>query len=214
MIGGTAIARIFIAGPYCLVRNGLKLLIEKHSDLTVVGEAANDVTTVERISRLRPDVLLLDIALLRLDGIAVLQRLCDLQVGVKTVLLTETVTPDCVRCAVSLAARGVVLKDDSADVLISAIHRVAQGEYWLNRETMSQILSAAKQRNDALTERELTIVGEITTGSSNAQIAERLHISEHTVKRHLANIYAKMNVSSRLELAMVAASQVHRTAAA
>jgi DNA-binding NarL/FixJ family response regulator len=206
--------RIVVAEPHVLCRAGLKLLLEKNSDLSVVGEAADDIAAVKQTCALCPDVLLLDLTLLRLNELVTLRRLSDLQFAVKTVLLAETVTPNCVRCAVSLAARGIVLKNDSADVLSRAICQVAQGEYWFDRTTMSRILSATREPKTELTERELSIVAEITAGSSNALIAERLHISEYTVKRHLANIYAKMNVSTRLELAMVAVNQTPRKAAA
>ncbi len=200
--------RIVIGDGLALFRSGLKRLLEDEVDLAVVGEACDGMETIESVRRCVPDILLLDIAIPRLSGIDVLGQLAELQPQLKTILLAEAIDEEQLRDALRLGARGVVLKSSPVELLIKSIRVVCSGQYWFDRATLADCSTARNGDNrsssPALTPRELEIVSEIMAGSSNARIATKLQISEETVKRHLANIYAKLGLSTRLELALFA----------
>lgn len=197
---------IVIADDHAFVRDGLKKLLEEQTDLRVIGEAADGPQTVEVTIRLIPDILLLDIAMPGLDGLEVLQRIADLRNSVRTVLLTAAIDTAQIVQAVRLGARGVLLKTAATSTIVECIRGVAKGEYWLEQKTLSQLLASQTQQSPdyGLTLREREIVREIASGSSNRDIAKKFGIAEPTVKRHLANIFDKIGVSTRLELAVVA----------
>jgi len=200
--------RIVIAEPCALLRCGIKRLLEDEGDLTVVAEAVSSSEAIEYTRRLRPDVLLLDLAWWNFNGMDPLRAIGVLRSEVKTVLLGGALEDKQVQSALELGVRGVVGKGSSPEFLIKSIRAVATGEYWFDR---ASLVSASRMKTAAartvaptLTPRETEIVVEIIAGNSNVQIASKLHISEETVKRHLANIYAKLGVCNRLQLAMFA----------
>jgi len=208
--------RILIADDHRMFREGLRRLLQTEAGFEIVGEATDGEETLEMTSRLRPDVLLLDVAMPRLSGLEVLRQLPDLT-AVHVLLLTAAIDKEEILQALQSGARGVVMKDFGAEVLVRAIRAIVRGEFWVERSTMAdwmdQLRTAqSRQTKLHLTSRELEIVAEISAGATNREIATRFGISEETVKRHLSNVFDKVGVSNRLELALYAIS--HKIVAA
>jgi len=200
--------RIAIADDHPIFRDGLKRLLESEPGFKVVGEGADGVEATRLVREVRPDVLLLDIAMPRLDG---LETLTTLEVeSTRVILLTAAVEPAELLQAVQLGARGVVLKESATRQLIDGIHRVMEGKYLIGTELADDLAQAVRHavpqrpRQYGLTAREFEIVSAIVAGQSNRDIAEHLSISLQTVKHHLTSIFDKTGVSTRLELALFA----------
>jgi DNA-binding NarL/FixJ family response regulator len=200
------IVRIVIADDHSLVRNGLRRILETEPDFKVVGEASDGDEALECIRKLSPNVLLLDLAMPRTDGLQVLRQLRLMQHEVNVVILTAAIDRNQINEAVRLGAHGVVMKTSAIDVLIKSIRVVMDGQYWLDRSTLAEIVRTPTPSDTkfGLTDRELQLVALISAGGSNKEIAETLGITEATVKRHLANVFDKTGVSTRLELAVFA----------
>ncbi|HST10126.1 MAG TPA: response regulator transcription factor [Terriglobales bacterium] len=211
--------RIVIADDHPIFRDGLRRLLEAEPGLKVVGEASDGNDAVKLARQLKPDVMLLDLAMPRQPG---LEALRDLSTGgangVKVILLTAAAEKHQIVEALQLGARGVVLKDSATQLLLKSIHTVMAGEYWVGREAVSNLVQylrtqlqasheESRQKKFGLTPRELEIVSAVVAGYSNKEIAEYFKISEDTVKHHLSNIFDKLGVSTRLELALFAVNQ-------
>src|SRR5579864_6577517 len=213
--------RIVIADDHPIFRDGLRRLLEAEPDLKVLGEASDGAEAVKLARQLKPDILLLDLAMPKHPG---LEALRELSVGtpganpVRVILLTAAAEKGQIVEALQLGARGVVLKDSATQLLLKAIHTVMAGEYWVGRESVSNLVQylrtlvqssgeEARQKKFGLTPRELEIVSAVVAGYSNKEIAEYFKISEDTVKHHLSNIFDKLGVSTRLELALFAVNQ-------
>lgn len=207
--------RVLIADDHPLFRSGLRALLQSTPDLEIVGEATNGMEALELVSRLAPEILILDLAMPVKPGLEVLRELEGARVEVRVVVLTASIERPQIVEALRLGARGVVLKDSATELLIECIGRVRAGEYWVGRDRISDVIGYLLQgepplpeptpaRKFGLTPRELEIVGAIVGGSGNRDIARQLGISQDTVKHHLTNIFDKVGVSSRLELALFA----------
>jgi two-component system, NarL family, nitrate/nitrite response regulator NarL len=211
--------RIVIADDHPIFRDGLRRLLEAEPGLKVIGEASDGNDAVKLARQLKPDVMLLDLAMPRQPG---LEALRDLSTGgangVKVILLTAAAEKHQIVEALQLGARGVVLKDSATQLLLKSIHTVMAGEYWVGREAVSNLVQylrtqlqasheESRQKKFGLTPRELEIVSAVVAGYSNKEIAEYFKISEDTVKHHLSNIFDKLGVSTRLELALFAVNQ-------
>jgi two-component system nitrate/nitrite response regulator NarL len=214
--------RIVIADDHPIFRDGLRRLLEAEPDLKVLGEASDGAEAVRLARQIKPDILLLDLAMPKHPG---LEALRDLSTGanststpVRVILLTAAAEKSQIVEALQLGARGVVLKDSATQLLLKAIHTVMSGEYWVGRESVSNLVQylrtlvqsssdEARQKKFGLTPRELEIVAAVVAGYSNKEIAEYFKISEDTVKHHLSNIFDKLGVSTRLELALFAVNQ-------
>lgn len=206
--------RIAIADDHAIVLHGLKRLLDGEPEFQVVGCCANgqDALTAARGGGV--DVLLLDVRMPGLSGIDVLRTMSHERLKVPTILLTAAVSDADAVEGLRLGARGIVLKESSPDSLLECIRRVARGEQWIDSETMSRAVDAMARRESyasdasrALTARELEIVRMIAQGLRNKAIAERLSISEGTVKIHLHNVYEKLGLDGRLELMLHAQKQ-------
>lgn len=203
--------RVVVADDHAMFREGLCKLIEADGDITVVGQATNGLECLELLAKSRPDVLLLDLKMPEKDGLEVLSDLGGKDAEIRTILLTASEDEKDFVEAVRRGAKGVVLKQAASESLLEGIRKVHRGEMWIDQrvvagvmEAMSKPGSAPSQQRSLLTERELEISTLITEGMRNKDIAGKLSISEQTVKNHLHNIYDKLGVSDRLELALYA----------
>jgi DNA-binding NarL/FixJ family response regulator len=212
--------RIVIADDHPIFRDGLRRLLETETDLKVIGEACDGAEAVKLARQLKPDILLLDLAMPRQHGLEALREMSTSsnQGSVRIILLTAAAEKKQIVEALQLGARGVVLKDSATQLLLKSIYTVMSGEYWVGRESVSNLVQylrnlmqssgeEARQRKFGLTPRELEIVSAVVAGYSNKEIAEYFKISEDTVKHHLSNIFDKLGVSTRLELALFAVNQ-------
>jgi len=195
--------RIVIADDHAIFRDGLRRLLLSESDFKVVAEASDGLEAITLARKFKPDVLLLDLAMPRLPGLEVLRELSHDELTVSTILLTAAIQTFEVTRALQLGARGVVLKESSPEVLLRSIRSVSEGEYWVGSNILAQFGQLQGRETAILTARESEVISAIRSGNSNKEIASKLAISEETVKRHLSNIYAKLGVSSRLELALL-----------
>jgi two-component system, NarL family, nitrate/nitrite response regulator NarL len=207
---------ILIVDDHAVIRAGLRLLIETNKLFEVCGEAGNCRTAVEVAESSQPDLILLDIDL---DGENSLQCMPDLlraALASRVLVLTGLNDARLHAQALKAGAMGLVLKEKAADVLLKAIEKVHYGEVWFDRTTMGSVLAqmsrsggrAAEDPEGAkissLTDREREVVTLIGEGLKNRQIAERLFISETTVRHHLTSVFDKLGVSDRLELVIYA----------
>ena len=198
--------RIAIADDHALVLHGLKRLFDGESEFEVVACFGNGPDAIVAAHSGAVDVLLLDIKMRGMSGIDVLRQLSSDRLTCATVLLSAALSDNDAVEALELGARGIVLKESSPDELLDCIRHVARGEQWVDSETMSRALATIASReatghpNRLLTARELEIVRMIAEGLRNKAIAERLSISEGTVKIHLHNVYEKLGLDGRLEL--------------
>jgi two-component system nitrate/nitrite response regulator NarL len=212
----THAVRIVIADDHPIFRDGLKRLLEAERNFKVVGEACDGVEAVKLVRQLRPEILLLDLAMPRRPGLEALRELGSDSNSARVVLLTAAAEKEQIVEALQLGARGVVLKDSATQILLKAISAVMNGEYWVGREPVSNLVqylrglidtSTPRQKRYGLTPRELEIISAVVAGYANKEIAEHFKISEDTVKHHLSNIFDKLGVSTRLELALFAVNQ-------
>jgi two-component system nitrate/nitrite response regulator NarL len=208
--------RILIADDHPIFRDGLRRLLEAETDLSVVGQAVDAAEAIQLAATLHPDILLLDVAMPKVSGLEALETLVDMPSAPAVILLTAAIDRADIVKALQIGARGVVLKESATAMLLKAIRVVIEGGYWVGRESVSDLMLALRslgpvpERPEALpafslTPREIQIVGLILAAAGNKMIADTLNISEKTVKHHLTNIFEKLGVSNRLELALFAA---------
>lgn len=207
--------RVVVADDERLFREGLRLLLESDPCFKVVGQAADGAEAIAMARRLRPDVLLLDLAIPQRPGVDALKAIASGPRPVRTLVVTRAVTRADLVTALQYGARGVVLKDVAPEMLFKSIRAVMNGQYWIGREAVSDLVAAVREsrplavqqrpsRPFNLTARELEIVRGVLNGYANKEIASQLRVTEDTVKHHLTSIFDKTGVSSRLELALFA----------
>ena len=186
--------RLVIADDHPIFRDGLRRLLEAESGFKVVGEARDGAEAVKLARQLRPDIMLLDLAMPKHPGLEALRELSTDggQNSVRVILLTAAAEKNQIVEALQLGARGVVLKDSATQLLLKAIQTVMAGEYWVGRESVSNLVQylrtlvqssgeEARQKKFGLTPRELEIVSAVVAGYANKEIAEYFKISEDTV---------------------------------
>ena len=198
--------RIAIADDHPIFRDGLRRLLESEPGFEVVAEAADGLDALRQAAMIRPDIMLLDVAMPQMGGLDALSTVP--QNSTRVILLIAAIEPADLLRAIQFGARGVVLKESATGLLIDGIHRVMDGRYVVgagvmdDRDQAVRRMTAERLRQYGLTSRELDLVSAIVHGDSNRDIADRLGISVQTVKHHLTSIFDKTGVSSRLELAL------------
>lgn len=207
--------RILIADDHPILRDGLRKLLEAEPGFAVVGEAADGGEAVQLVQKVTPDILLLDLAMPKMPGLETLRELMGSAASVRTILLTAAIEKRQIAEALQLGARGIVMKESATEVLLKSIRSVMAGQYWIGRESVSNLVKTLQELADSggegprqktfgLTPREKEVITSIVSGYTNRDIAQKFSISEQTVKHHLTNIFDKLGVSSRLELALFA----------
>ena len=201
-----------MADDHAIFRDGLRKLLEGADDVQIVGEASNGVECTKMLGKLKPDILLLDLRMPEKDGLGVLEEVNFDSLPTRVIVLTAAEDDRDVVRAMRLGARGVVLKQSASDLLLKSIRKVHEGEIWLDNRMTAEVIDAFKKSSESgqrrekplLSDREKEIVQLVAQGFRNREIGEKLFISEQTVKNHLHNIFDKLGVSDRLELALYA----------
>src|SRR5579884_2138114 len=212
-----ATVRIVIADDHPIVRDGLKKLLLLEDDFEVVGEAGDGREVLDKVQELDPDVLLLVLRMPNLDGLSALQALQQNNKRTRVIVLTASEDKNEFVQAMKLGCSGIVLKQTAPDLIVKSIRKVHAGEIWLDSHTTAAVMRQFQTGADAvaggpskgrerspLSAREREIVALVAQGYKNKEMAEKMFISEQTVKNHLHNIFDKLGVSDRLELALYA----------
>jgi DNA-binding NarL/FixJ family response regulator len=206
--------RVLIVEDHAVVSEGLRLLIENRAGLAVVGEAAGGADALAVAALEQPDIILLDLILGEESGLDLLPKLLKTARQARILILTGVEDPATHRRAVQLGAMGLVRKEQATEILLKAIKKVYAGEVWFDRSMMASVLGEMARERVAratdpeaakiamLTAREHEVIALVGKGLKNKQIANRLFISETTVRHHLTSIMDKLGVSGRIELIM------------
>jgi DNA-binding NarL/FixJ family response regulator len=207
--------RVGIIEDHSIVRAGLKVMLTAYSDIEVVGEAADRGEAFDMAKAKRPDVLLVDLQLDKVSALDFLEELMSAS-GARTIVVTGSSNDDEIHRSIQAGATGLVFKHEDPDVLIRAIRKVHAGEAWLSRSLMTSALTRLRATRTAsppdpeslkiaaLTAREREIVALVSTGLGRQGIAEKLCVSEGTVRNHLTSIFGKLELSNQLGLVFYA----------
>ncbi|MDC7302319.1 response regulator [Agathobacter ruminis] len=205
-----AAIKIMITDDHSMIREGLKNLLELDGDIKVIAEAENGQECLDKLSTVKPDVLLLDINMPVMNGLEVLAALKERRIRVKVLVLTVHNEVEYLMKAVDIGVDGYVLKDSESAELKKAIFAVASGENYIQPSLIPALNSKMIEKNDdearidELTRREIEVLKLLSVGMYNKEIAERLDISERTVKNHVSNIFKKLEVTDRTQAAVFA----------
>jgi DNA-binding NarL/FixJ family response regulator len=202
--------RVFLVDDHAVVRSGMRAFLEMLDDIEVIGEAGDGRRALEELAVLDarddlPDVVMMDLVMPRLDGVAATRAIRDRYPGVEVVALTTFSEPERVHAAMAAGAAGYLLKDASADDVAAAVRAAYRGEVHLDpvaARNLSRSLTAPDQAGAGLTRREREILVLIAQGKSNRDIASTLVISERTARTHVSNVLAKLGLTSRTQAAL------------
>lgn len=199
--------RILVADDHPIVRDGLVAILDTQDDFEVVGQAGNGHEALDHIASLTPDVLLLDLEMPEVDGLAVLESLRDNNSNVRVIVFTVFDTDDRILSAIRTGAKGYLLKGAPREEIFNAVRIVHQGGSLLQPIVASRLLEHVNRSGDdpdALTPRELEVLPLIAQGLLNKEIADALEITERTVKFHVSSILAKLGAGNRTEAVAIA----------
>jgi two-component system, NarL family, response regulator LiaR len=218
--GNGRVARILIADDHRMMREGLKAVLATEPDLKVVGEVGDGLEAVEACYRLKPDLVLMDVRMPRVDGLEATRRIKEQMPTVIVVILTMNENPDYLMEAIRAGAAGYILKDASGERLVGAVRRTLAGGEPLDEQLAMRLLRGLSsketpspqpfaepekrpgRREESLTDRELEVLRLLAQGMTNPQIAKTLLYSTSTVKAHVQNIIVKLGVSDRTQAAV------------
>ncbi len=202
--------KVLIVDDHQVVRQGLRTFLDLQDDLIVIGEAGDGLTAVDMVRQLQPDIVLMDLVMPRMDGVAATQQVTSLGLPTKVIALTSFAGDDQVFPAIQAGASSYLLKDVSPDALVDAIRAVHRGETRLHpdvaRKLIEKVAHPVSQpaQVTALTEREMEVTCLVARGQNNHEIAQKLVISEKTVKTHVSSILGKLHLADRTQLAIYA----------
>jgi DNA-binding NarL/FixJ family response regulator len=212
---GKPTIKVAVVDDHPLYRQGVVRLLEPEEDLTLVAEAANGMEAVLLIERYQPDVLLLDLKMPVMDGLQTLNEISKRRLNARVIVMIANDERDKAVRAVRLGARGIFFKDADPTLLAKSIRKVYAGEVWIDNPILSQALESLLTRPTAspappethdskLSNREMEVVRCVAMGLRNKEVADKLGVTEATVKNHLTSVYAKLGVNDRLELILYA----------
>jgi DNA-binding NarL/FixJ family response regulator len=194
----SGVIRILVVDDHPVVRDGLRGMLDGQPDLAVVGEAADGIDAVDEAGRLRPDVILMDLRMPRLDGVAAISRISVENPDIRVLVLTTYDADNDIVRAVEAGAIGVLLKDTPREELFRAVRSAARGEPTFAHTVTAQLLGRLRApRPETPSERELEVLALVARGFTNRAIGRQLAISEATVKTHLVHIFGKLGVTDR-----------------
>lgn len=202
--------KIMITDDHSMIREGLKNLLELEGDIEVIAEAEDGDNCLNKLLTVKPDVLLLDINMPKLNGLEVLKKLKERKSKVKVLVLTVHNETEYLMKAVEIGINGYVLKDSESSELKKAIYAIYDGENYIQPSLIPSLNSKMIEKNedeikiDSLTKRELQVLKELAVGKFNRDIAKEMEISERTVKNHISSIFKKLDVTDRTQAAVFA----------
>ncbi|MBN1873706.1 MAG: response regulator transcription factor [Anaerolineae bacterium] len=202
--------RVLIVDDHTIVRKGIRALLTEIAGIEVVGEAADGQEAIVQAARFCPDVILMDLAMPRMDGIEATLQIKTRQPESRILVMTSFATDDKVLPAIKAGARGYLLKESAPEDLMQAIYQIDRGESSLHPIIARKVLEEIAQpldrlpTTDPLTEREVTVLRLVAQGLSNQDIAEELHISAPTVRTHVSNIMSKLYLANRVQATLYA----------
>jgi NarL family two-component system response regulator YdfI len=209
--------RLLIADDHLVVRQGLQLILSMEDDMEVVGEATNGETAVRLVGELQPDVVLMDLRMPGIGGLAAIEQILVQWPDLAIVILTTYNEDDLMLRGLRAGARGFLLKDTGRQTLFHTIRAAARGETLLQPEIMARVIAHTGQTKQpaspqpteqvVLTERELEVLTAVARGDRSKEIAQQLGVTERTIKAHLTNIYNKLGVDSRAAAVAVGIQQ-------
>lgn len=201
---------VMITDDHSMIREGLKQLLELEGEFKVIAEASDGVECISKLETVTPDVLLLDINMPNMNGLEVLQKMKEKKIKVKVLVLTVHNEVEYLLKAVDIGVNGYLLKDSESAELKKAILAVVAGENYIQPSLIPVLNSKMIDRDndsvkiESLTKRELEVLKNLSYGMYNKEIAEKLDISERTVKNHISNIFKKIEVTDRTQAAVFA----------
>ncbi len=202
--------RILITDDHAVVREGLRTFISTEAGMEVIGEAADGVEAVSKACDLRPDVILMDMAMPRMGGLEAIQRIKEQCPDAQILVLTSFSDDETVFPAIKAGALGYLLKNTSPDRLLNAIRDVHQGKPSISPDIANKLMLEMQRKSnlppttEPLTDREMDVLKLVARGMTNQEIAEALVISEGTVRTHVSNILAKLHLANRTQAALYA----------
>ena len=201
---------IMITDDHSMIREGLKQLLELEGEFKVIAEACDGIECINKLETVIPDVLLLDINMPNMNGLEVLQKMKEKKIKIKVLVLTVHNEVEYLLKAVDIGVNGYLLKDSESAELKKAILAVVNGENYIQPSLIPVLNSKMIDRDndtvkiESLTKRELEVLKNLSYGMYNKEIAEKLDISERTVKNHISNIFKKIDVTDRTQAAVFA----------
>ena len=204
---------VMIADDHVLMREGLKQLLELGNNIEVIAQSGDGEETIKKAVECKPDVILLDINMPKLNGIEVLRRLKDMGQTSKIIMLTIHDAREYLFETMKIGANGYILKDSDSDSLVKAIKDVYAGKTYLQPSIASMLVDEINSKGEenkdlakikSLTRREYEVLTLLAEGINNKEIADKLYISEKTVKNHVSNIFKKIKVNDRIQAAIFA----------